>query len=125
MNSVTSQYNLHANPQPPRLDELVDETLLARITTYMDKNFSFYTEAKALTKVAIKNIISLHMLYDGQESAVSSFNKDLMMNIESWARAFVAEIYKPISEVTKDMMEAMQMYNFADNEEHNQIVAKV
>jgi len=47
------------------------------------------------------------------------------MNIESWTRAFVAEIYKPISEVTKDMMEAMQMYNFADNEEHNQIVAKV
>ena len=47
------------------------------------------------------------------------------MNIESWARAFVAEIYKPISEATKDMMEAMQMDNFADNEERNQIVAKV
>jgi hypothetical protein len=38
---------------------------------------------------------------------------------------FFAEIYKPISEVTKDMMEAMQMYNFADNEEHNQMSAKV
>jgi hypothetical protein len=65
MNSVTSQYNLNAHPQPPRLDELVDETLSARITTYMDKNFSFYTKAKTLTKAAIKNIISLHVLCDG------------------------------------------------------------
>jgi len=64
-NSVTSQYNLNANPQPPRLDELVDETLLARITTYMDTNFSFYIKAKFLTKAAIKNIISLHVLCDG------------------------------------------------------------
>ena len=64
-NSVTSQYNLNANPQPPRLDELVDETLSARITTYMDKKFSFYTKAKTLTKAAIKNIISLHVLCDG------------------------------------------------------------